>query len=85
MLAAGSRARSLARPDGRWRPACHPTRRLGRAPSPRPRLALRLHVPDLDSIHTMSPAAEELTRVIQGTRRLCAALDELGRRGGRTR
>jgi aminoglycoside phosphotransferase (APT) family kinase protein len=38
---------------------------------------MRIHEPDLESIHTMSAAAEELTRIIQGIDGLCTALDEL--------
>jgi aminoglycoside phosphotransferase len=39
--------------------------------------SLRLHEPDLDSLRTSSAAALELTRIIQGTDELCAALEEL--------
>ena len=38
---------------------------------------VRLHVPDLDAVHSMSPAAKELTRFIQGLDDLCAALDRI--------
>jgi Phosphotransferase enzyme family len=38
---------------------------------------MRVHEPDLESIHAMSSAAEELTRIIQGSDDLCSALDEL--------
>jgi aminoglycoside phosphotransferase (APT) family kinase protein len=38
---------------------------------------VRLHAPDLDAVHSMSPAAKELTRFIQGLDDLCAALDRI--------
>jgi aminoglycoside phosphotransferase (APT) family kinase protein len=39
--------------------------------------ALRLHRLDLDALHTLSPAAVELIRIVQGLGELCASLDEL--------
>jgi aminoglycoside phosphotransferase (APT) family kinase protein len=42
----------------------------------RERTAL-LHRPDLDSLHTLSAAAVELTRIVQGLDELCAGLDDL--------
>jgi len=84
-------ARDLTRHHARGRFSCALARDAGRAlallhalgpavldvepTDPRP--ALRLHEPDLESIRGMSPAAIELTRIIQGSHELCAALDEL--------
>jgi aminoglycoside phosphotransferase (APT) family kinase protein len=41
-----------------------------------PAWRLPVHAPDLESVHSMSPAAMELTRIVQGHDDLCAALDE---------
>jgi aminoglycoside phosphotransferase (APT) family kinase protein len=37
----------------------------------------RVHLPDLEAVHSMSPAATELTRIIQRLDDLCTALDEI--------
>jgi aminoglycoside phosphotransferase (APT) family kinase protein len=38
---------------------------------------VRVHDPDLEAVHSMSPAAKELTRFIQGFDDLCSALDRI--------
>jgi aminoglycoside phosphotransferase (APT) family kinase protein len=40
-----------------------------------PAWRLRVHAPDLESVHSMSPAARDLTRIVQGLDDLCEALD----------
>jgi aminoglycoside phosphotransferase (APT) family kinase protein len=42
-----------------------------------PTTPLRVHQPDLRSLHEMSAAAVELTAIIQSSDRLCAAMDAL--------
>ena len=37
----------------------------------------QVHRPDLDTLHTLSAAAVDLIRIIQGSQELCAELDEL--------
>jgi aminoglycoside phosphotransferase (APT) family kinase protein len=71
---------ALAREAGRTLALVHaiPLTTLNGLPSPAdPTSWIRVHDPDLKSIHAMSPAAEELTRIIQGIDDLCAAVDEL--------
>lgn len=86
-------ARDLARHHARGRFSCALAREAGRTlalvhsvpltalnglhPPADPTSWIRLHEPDLETIHGMSPAAEELTRIIQGIDDLCVALDEL--------
>ncbi|HET8950379.1 MAG TPA: phosphotransferase [Solirubrobacteraceae bacterium] len=38
---------------------------------------VRVHDPDLEAVHSMSPAAKELTRFVQGFDDLCSALDRV--------
>jgi aminoglycoside phosphotransferase (APT) family kinase protein len=93
ILEAARDARDLRRHHARGRFSCALARKAGRAlalvhaippaalnglqnPAD-PTSWMRVHEPDLQSIHTMSPAAEELTRIIQGIDDLGMALDEL--------
>ena len=93
ILKATPEARNLRRHHARGRFSCALAREAGRALAllhATPPAALnglrnpgdptswmRLHEPDLESIHAMSPAAVDLIRVIQGLDGLCTALDEL--------
>ena len=93
ILGAEPNARDLRRHHARGRFSCTLARGAGRAlallhsiPSTAlsgvqqrgdPTSWMRVHEPDLESIHAMSSAAEELTRIIQGSDDLCSALDEL--------
>jgi aminoglycoside phosphotransferase (APT) family kinase protein len=43
---------------------------------------LRVHVPDLEAVHTMSAAAKELTCFVQELDDLCAAIDRLAAASG---
>ena len=86
-------ARDLATHHARGRFSCALAREAGRAlavlhalppdalqalPDPqRPASSIHLHRPDLDTLRTLTPAAADLTRVIQGSDELCAELDEL--------
>lgn len=76
----GRFSRALARQAGRALAALHdlaPGVVGDLAGEVEPTWSLRLHRPDLDSLHCMSAAAIDLTRIIQGSERLCSALDEL--------
>jgi aminoglycoside phosphotransferase (APT) family kinase protein len=78
--ARGRFSRALARDAGRALALVHavpPTALNGLQNAANPGSRLRVHEPDLESIHAMSPAAVELTRIIQGIDDLCTALDEL--------
>jgi hypothetical protein len=86
-------ARDLAAHHARGRFSCALAREAGRAlallhavPSvvldglpdaPRPASSTHVHRPDLDTMRSLSAAAVDLTRVIQGFHELCAELDEL--------
>jgi aminoglycoside phosphotransferase (APT) family kinase protein len=93
ILKAAPHARDLRRHHASGRFSCTLAREAGRAlarlhaippaamkglerPAELP-WSLRVHEPDLDSLHTSSAAALELTQIIQGTDELCAALNEL--------
>jgi aminoglycoside phosphotransferase (APT) family kinase protein len=71
---------ALAREAGRALAALHatPPAALDGVPSLADEgLQFRVHVPHLEAVHSMSAAAVELTRVIQGLDDLCAELDRL--------
>jgi aminoglycoside phosphotransferase (APT) family kinase protein len=86
-------ARDLAAHHARGRFSCALAREAGRAlalthalppaalqalPDPqRPASSNHVHRPDLDTLRTLTAAATDLTRVIQGSDELCAELDEL--------
>jgi aminoglycoside phosphotransferase (APT) family kinase protein len=78
--AGGRFSRALAREAGRGLAALHatpPDVLRGLRPPGDGDSALRVHLPDVAAVHEMSPAARELTRIIQGLEDLCAALDAL--------
>jgi len=76
----GRFSRALARQAGRALAALHAIppaaldgMRVGGDHGPE----VRVHDPDLEAVRSMSPAAKELTRFIQGQDDLCAALDRI--------
>ena len=76
--ARGRFSRSLAAAAGRSLARLHarpPAALDGVAPPPAP--AAPPHRPDLDTLRSLSGAAIELTRIVQRSGELCAALDEL--------
>jgi aminoglycoside phosphotransferase (APT) family kinase protein len=89
-------ARDFVRHHARGRFSCALAREAGRAlallhaippaaldglpPAPHTVPTAELHRPDLATLRTLSPAAVELTRVIQGMHELCGELDELAAR-----
>ena len=78
--ARGRFSRALARNAGRGLAALHGTPCAvlhGLRPPGDRGSALRVHLPDVDVVHEMTPAARELTRNIQGLDDLCAALDRI--------
>lgn len=71
---------ALAREAGRALALLHsipPTALSGVQQRGDPTSWMRVHEPNLESIYAMSPAAVELTCIIQGSDDLCSALDEL--------
>jgi aminoglycoside phosphotransferase (APT) family kinase protein len=93
ILESAADARDLRRHHARGRFSCVLAREAGRAlallhavppgaldglpHAPHPTGRTQLHRPDLDTMFTLSEAAVELTRIIQGSDELCAELDEL--------
>jgi aminoglycoside phosphotransferase (APT) family kinase protein len=76
----GRFSRALAREAGRGLAALHATPKAvleGIRPAGDQGSALRVHMPHAEAVHDLSPAAIELTRVIQALDDLCAALDAL--------
>jgi aminoglycoside phosphotransferase (APT) family kinase protein len=70
----------LAREAGRALALLHaiPPRALDGLPhAPHPTGRTQMHRPDLNTMFTLSEAAVELTRILQGADELCAELDEL--------
>jgi aminoglycoside phosphotransferase (APT) family kinase protein len=86
-------ARDLAGHHARGRFSCALAREAGRALArlhsippvaldglpfaPQPTWIRQLHRPDLDTLRTLSGAAVELTRILQGFEELCTTLDEV--------
>jgi aminoglycoside phosphotransferase (APT) family kinase protein len=71
---------ALAREAGRALGLLHavpPTALDGLTHGPYTTWGTQVHRPDLHTLRTLSAAAVELTRIIQGTQELCAELDEL--------
>jgi aminoglycoside phosphotransferase (APT) family kinase protein len=78
--ARGRFSRALAREAGRALALLHavPTTVLdGLLRAPHRVQSTQMHRPDLDMLRTLSAAAVELTRIVQGSDELCAALDGL--------
>jgi aminoglycoside phosphotransferase (APT) family kinase protein len=77
--ARGRFSHTLARQAGRGLALLHsvPRAAMDGLGGPDHALGVRLHRLDLDTLHTLSPAAIELIRIIQGLEELCASLDEL--------
>jgi aminoglycoside phosphotransferase (APT) family kinase protein len=77
--ARGRFSRSLAREAGRGLALLHtvPPVALEDLGGPDHAQRVRLHRLDLDALHTLSPAAVELTRILQGLEDVCTSLDEL--------
>ena len=76
----GRFSRALAREAGRALARLHtisPRALDGLAPMPHRARIEQLHRPDLDTLHTLSPAAAELTGLVQGMEDLCVNLDDL--------
>jgi hypothetical protein len=76
----GRFSRTLAREAGRALALLHaiPADALdGLAPPPHRAWIEQLHRPDLDTLHTLSAAAAELTGLVQGMEDVCANLDDL--------
>jgi hypothetical protein len=86
-------ARDLAAHHARGRFSCALAREVGRAlallhavppvaldglaRTPHSTWGTHVHRPDLDTLRTLSAAAVELTRIVQGSEELCAELDDL--------
>jgi hypothetical protein len=71
---------ALAREAGRALALLHAVRAValdGLPDAPLPASSTLVHRPDLDTLRTLSAAAVDLTRAIQGFHELCAELDEL--------
>jgi aminoglycoside phosphotransferase (APT) family kinase protein len=77
--ARGRFSRALAREAGRALALLHavPPAALGLPHVPHPARTAELHRPDLDTMFTLSGAAVDLTRIVQGFDELGADLDEL--------
>lgn len=77
--ARGRFSRALAREAGRGLAFLHsvPLVALENLDSPDHARAIRPHRLDLDALHTLSPAAVDLIRIVQGLEELSRSLDEL--------